>query len=106
MNNTMEITDVNFGQIIKMNKVVVVDFSATWCRPCQALAPAIDQLASEYQGRAVIGKLNIDQNRNVTNQFGIKNIPAILFFKNGQLVDRMGAGIHKQAIAQKINSLL
>lgn len=102
----VEITDHNFGSVVNSSKVVVVQFTAPWCGPCKAIAPAVDQLASEYQGRAVIGKLNIDQNRNVTGQFGIKHIPAILFFKNGQLVDKMGAGIHKQSIAQKINSLL
>ena len=102
----MEITDQNFGSVINSSKVVVVDFSAPWCRPCQALAPAIEELSREYQGRAVIGKLNIDAHKNAMNQFGIRNIPAILFFKNGQLADRMGAGITKTAIGQKINSLL
>lgn len=102
----MEITDQNFGSVINSSKVVVVDFWATWCGPCKALRPAIDQLASEYQGRATIVKINVDGNQVMMNQFGIKHIPAILFFKNGQLVDKMGAGVHKQSIAQRINSLL
>lgn len=102
----IEITDQNFGQILKSNSVVVVDFSASWCGPCRAIAPIIDQLAREYNGRAIIGKLDVDMNPNTTNQFGIKNIPAILFFKNGKLVDKqMGSG-QKSLFENKINALL
>lgn len=98
-----EITDANFNQTINSNKVVVVDFWAPWCGPCRAIAPAIDVVSNEFAGRAVVGKLNVDSNPNTTAQFGIRNIPAILFFKDGKLV-------HKQAgaaeLSARINSLL
>ena len=102
----MEITDQNFNQIINSNKVVVVDFSASWCGPCMALAPVIDQLSREYQGKAVVGKMDVDKSQATSQHFGIKNIPALLFFKNGVKVDSMKGGMNKAMIAQKINSLL
>lgn len=102
----IEITDGNFSKIINSNKVVLVDFYANWCGPCKAISPMIEQLAQQYNGRAIIGKLDVDKNPNVPAIFGIKNIPAILFFKNGELVDRqMGSG-QKSLFEQKINALI
>lgn len=103
---SQEITDANFNQTIKSNKVVVVDFSADWCGPCKAIAPIIEQLSQEFQGRAVIGKLDVDRNKATTAQFGIRNIPAILFFQNGNMVHKEMAGTNKSALVNKINSLL
>lgn len=106
MNNTTEITDVNFESIIKSNKVVVVDFSANWCGPCRAIAPMIDQLAIEFKGKAIIGKIDVDGNPNSTTQYGVRNIPAILFFKDGKLVDKQAGGSTQSALSAKINSYL
>ena len=103
---SQEITDQNFSSIIQSNKLVVVDFSASWCGPCKALAPAIEQLSQEYNGKAVIGKVDIDRNPSMVAQFGIRNVPTLLFFKNGQLVDKMGGVPQKPWIVEKINSLL
>lgn len=103
---SQEITDANFNSIIRTNKVVVVDFSATWCGPCRALAPMVDQLSSEFQGKAIVGKLDVDKSPATTAQFGIRNIPAILFFKNGNLVHKEGAGVTKSILADRIKSLL
>lgn len=103
---SQEITDSNFVQTIKSNKVVVVDFSAVWCGPCRALAPMIEQVSQEFQGRAIIGKLDVDKSPSTTAQFGIRNIPAILFFKNGIMVHKEGAGVPKSVLADRINSLL
>lgn len=101
-----EINDQNFSSIIKSNKVVVVDFTATWCGPCKALAPIIEQLYQEYNGKAIIGKLDVDKSPVTTAQFGVRNVPVLLFFKNGQMVDRMVGGGQKSAIESKINSLM
>lgn len=101
----IEINDRNFNQIINSNKVVLVDFSATWCGPCKALSPVIDQLSQEYNGRAVIGKLDIERSPSTTAQFGIRSVPALLFFKNGQLVHKQAGG-QRVELSNKINSLL
>lgn len=103
---SLQITDANFQQTINSNKVVVVDFTASWCGPCKAISPIIDQLANEFQGKAIVGKLDVDQNKSTTAKFGIRNIPAILFFQNGQVVHKeLGSG-NKSAMASRINSLL
>lgn len=101
-----EITDANFAQTIKSNKVVVVDFTAAWCGPCRALSPMIDELSSEFKGKAVVGKLDVDKNPTMTAQFSVRNIPAILYFKDGKLVDRQAGASSKSALAAKINSYL
>lgn len=106
MNNATEITDSNFDSIIKSNKVVVVDFSATWCGPCRTLAPMIDQLAIQFRGKAVIGKIDVDGNPNSTAKFAVRNIPAILFFRDGKLVDKQTGGATQSALSAKINSYL
>ena len=101
-----EINATNFNQTIQSSKVVVVDLYASWCQPCKAIAPMIEQLSMEYAGKATIVKLNIDQSPSIHPQFGVKNIPTLLFFKNGQLVDKMGGVPQKPQIVQKINSML
>ena len=103
---SQQITDSNFAQIINSNRAVVVDFNAIWCGPCKAISPIIDELSREYSGKAVVGKLDIDRNPQTAQQMGVRNVPTILFFKNGQLVDRHVGGAQKSVLAQKINSLL
>lgn len=100
------ITDANFAETIAGDMPVMVDFWATWCGPCRALAPVVEELAAEYEGKAVIGKCNVDENEDAPMNYGIRNIPTLLFFKNGELVDRMVGAASKADIAKKIDSLL
>lgn len=100
------ITDANFSEILNTDKPVLVDFWATWCGPCRALAPVIEELAAEYEGKAVIGKCNVDDNEDLPVNFGIRSIPTLLFFKNGELVDRLVGAAPKSDIAAKLNALL
>lgn len=96
------VTDANFEQFIQAPHPVLVDFWATWCPPCRAIAPALEQLASESGGRYAIGKLDVDQNQRTAARFQIEGIPTLLIFKGGQLVDRLVGAHPKQAIAQRL----
>ena len=100
------VTDTNFSDILATDKLVMVDFWATWCGPCRAIVPVVEELANEYEGRAVIAKCNVDECQDIPMQYGIRNIPTLLFFKNGQLVDRMVGAAPKSELAKKIDSLL
>lgn len=102
----LKVTDSNFNDILATDKLVMVDFWATWCGPCRAIAPFVEELAKEYEGRAVIAKCNVDECQEVPVQYGIRNIPTLLFFKNGQLVDKMVGAAPKSDLAKKIDSLL
>lgn len=100
------ITDANFQELIEGNMPLVVDFWAEWCGPCRLVGPLVEELALEYEGRVVIGKLNVDENDEVVGQLGIRNIPTILFFKNGELVDKQVGAAHKSTLEDKIKALL
>lgn len=103
----LEITDSNFDEVVRnSDKVVLVDFWAVWCGPCKMIAPVVEELSSEYDGKAVIGKLDVDNNPNVSVEFGVRSIPTLLFFKGGQLVDRQVGVVPKTVLAQKLNALL
>ena len=101
----LTINDANFAETLNTDKPVMVDFWATWCGPCRAIAPVVEELAQEYEGKAVIGKCNVDECDDVPMKYGIRSIPT-LFFKNGELVDRLVGASSKSAIAQKIDALL
>lgn len=103
----LQFTDSNFEESVKKSSgLVVVDFWAQWCGPCRTIAPIIDDLAKEYEGRAQIGKLDVDSNPQTSSEFDITSIPAILFFKNGQVVDRVVGALPKSALVAKIEQLL
>jgi thioredoxin len=98
-------TDSNFDDEIK-NGVTLVDFWAEWCGPCRRLAPAVDAIAVEYDGRVTIAKMNVDENPNVPGRFMIRGIPTLLIFKNGQLADQIVGLVPKEEIAKKLDQQL
>ena len=103
----LEFTDSNFEELVlKSDKPAIVDFWAEWCGPCRLVGPHVSELATEYEGQAVIGKVNVDENSEITSTFGIRNIPTILFFKNGEIVDKQVGAVPKQVIANKLEALL
>lgn len=103
----IELTDANFEELVmKSEKPVVVDFWAEWCGPCRMVGPVIEELAKEYEGQVVIGKVNVDDNPNVSTQLGIRNIPTILFFKNGEVVDKQVGAVQKSVLDGKIKAQL
>lgn len=83
-----KITDANYKELLAQDKLVVVDFWAEWCGPCRSIAPAVDELAAEFEGKAIIGKYNVDDDNALSSEMGIRNIPTLLFFKGGKLVDK------------------
>ena len=102
----IKVTDENFNEILNEGKPVVLDFWAEWCGPCRMVGPIIDELASEYEGRVIIGKVNVDDNNEITTQFGIRNIPTILFFKDQQIVDKQVGAASKTTFIAKIERLI
>jgi thioredoxin 1 len=89
LSSPLHVTDTNFEETIKNNKLVLIDFWATWCGPCRALAPTIDAIAQEYTGKALIGKFDVDKNPSTAEKFQVFSIPTMILFKNGQEVERL-----------------
>ncbi|MDD4992182.1 MAG: thioredoxin [Paludibacter sp.] len=102
----LEFTDENINEIINSGKPVVIDFWAEWCGPCRMVGPVVEELAKEYDGKVVIGKMDVDNNVDTPNVYGIRNIPTILFFKDGQLVDKQVGAAQKAVLAAKVEALL
>lgn len=102
----LQITDANFEELVNSGKPMVVDFWAEWCGPCRMVGPIIDELATEYDGQVTIGKLDVDSNDEVVGQFGIRNIPTVLFFKDGKMVDKVVGAVPKATFVEKIKALL
>jgi thioredoxin 1 len=103
----LEITDGNFNELVmQANQPVVVDFWAEWCGPCRMLTPVIEEMNKEYEGRAIIGKVNVDSNPDVSAQFGVRSIPTVLFIKNGEVVDKSVGAVPKATLDAKLRALL
>ncbi len=100
------ITNTNFSDILASDKPVLVDFWATWCGPCRMLGPTIDDIAAEYEGRVVVAKCNVDDAEDIAAQCGIRNIPTLIYFKDGKAVDRSVGVVPKSDIESKLNALL
>ena len=101
------LTENNFrDEVLQSSKPVLVDFWASWCGPCHMIAPAIEELASDYDGKATIGKLNVDEQPGIAQQYGIRSIPSVLFFRDGQVVDQIVGAVPKKALADKLNRLI
>ena len=102
LNKPIIITDSDFSDTISKHPLIVVDFWASWCGPCHMLAPIIEELARDYAGKVVFGKLNIDENRNTALKYQVMSIPTLLLFKNGKLVDRLVGAMPRQTLEPKI----
>lgn len=104
MSKTIEITDSNFEEIIASDKPVLVDFWAEWCGPCRMVGPIVEELAGDYEGKAVIGKVDVDTNPEVSAKFGIRSIPTLLVFKGGEIVDKQIGAVPKNVLSQKLDA--
>ena len=104
MSKTIEITDANFEEVLSTDKPVLVDFWAEWCGPCKMIGPLVEELAGEYEGKAVIAKVDVDSNPQVSAKFGIRSIPTLLFFKNNEIVDKQVGAVPKNVLSQKLDA--
>jgi len=106
MSKPVEITDSNFEEIINSEKPVLVDFWAEWCGPCKMIGPLVEELANEFEGKAIIGKVDVDANPEVSAKFGIRSIPTLLVFKGGEIVDKQVGAVPKSVLSEKIEAQL
>lgn len=102
----LTITDQNFEELLNEGKPMVVDFWAEWCGPCRMIGPIIEELTAEYDGRVIIGKVDVDNNNDIVSQFGIRNVPTVLFIKDKEVVDKQVGATQKTTFVEKIEKLL
>lgn len=102
----IDLTDDNFDEFLSKNHIVVVDFWAEWCAPCRAIAPVVKELAKQYAGKVVFGKLNVDENPRTASRFGIMGIPTLLFFRNGRVIDMVVGAVPKRILEARISMLI
>ncbi|MBI4826376.1 MAG: thioredoxin [Nitrospirae bacterium] len=107
MGDVINVTSASFEKdVAQAAGLVVVDFWATWCGPCKIISPIVEELATEYAGKAAFGKINTDENPDLASRFNIRGIPTLMFFKNGKNIDQLVGAVPKATLAAKINSLL
>ncbi|MEM9859315.1 MAG: thioredoxin [Bacteroidota bacterium] len=106
MSKTIELTDANFEEHLSSDQPVLVDFWAEWCGPCKMIGPVVEELAGDYDGKAVIGKVNVDENPNISAKYGIRSIPTLLVFKGGEIVDKQVGAVPKGVLSQKLDAQL
>jgi thioredoxin 1 len=102
----MEINDEKGKELIESGEIIIIDFAANWCGPCKVIGPIIEKLAEKYADKVTIGKIDIDDNSDLANTYGVRNIPTILFFKNGEVVDKSVGAVPESKIEEKIENLL
>ncbi len=103
----VEITDANFEElVINADKPVMIDFWAVWCGPCRMIAPIVEEMSGEYEGKAIIGKVDVDSNPGVAMKYGIRNIPTVIFVKGGEIVDKQVGAAPKKSFTDKMDALL
>jgi thioredoxin 1 len=103
----LELTDANFAELVeKSDKPVLVDFWAEWCGPCRMVGPIVEELSKDFEGKAVVGKVNVDNNPEISMKYGIRNIPTLLVFKGGEIVDKQVGAVPKSVLAEKITKQL
>lgn len=103
----VEFTDANFEEMaINSDKPVLVDFWAEWCGPCRMVGPLVEEIAGEYEGKAVVGKVNVDQNPQTAAKYGIRSIPTIIFLKGGELVDKSVGAVPKNVLTEKLDNAM
>lgn len=102
----LQITDATLDKVLQTDKPVLLDFWAEWCGPCKRIAPIIEEIGEEYKDRVVVGKINVDDNDNATSKYGIRNIPTVLFIKNGKVMEKMVGAASKKMFIEKIERLL
>lgn len=107
MSNVIDVTDQSFEEeILKSNTPVLIDFWAEWCGPCRMVGPIVDELSNDFDGRAVVGKVNVDAEGGISMKYGIRNIPTLLIFKDGEIVDKQVGVAPKQVLADKLEALI
>ncbi|WP_262485670.1 thioredoxin [Cyclobacterium xiamenense] len=104
MAKAIEITDTNFEEIVNSDQPVLVDFWAEWCGPCKMIGPIVEELAGDYDGKATIGKVDVDTNPDISRKFGIRSIPTLLIFKGGQVVDKVIGAVPKSVLSEKLEA--
>lgn len=101
------LTDANFDEmVLKADKPVMVDFWAEWCGPCRVIGPLVNEIAEDYKDKVIVGKLDVDSNPGVSSKYGIRNIPTVLYFKNGQVADKQVGAVPKGSLVSKLEALL
>jgi thioredoxin 1 len=104
---TVEVTESNFEELVlKSDKPVLLDFWAEWCGPCRVIAPYVKEISEEFEGKAFVGKVDVDSNPGISAKYGIRNIPTILFIKDGEVADKQIGAVPKKNLVEKLNALL